>query len=268
MKAIFNNEIINDKEITLGVEDRAIQYGDGIFETIIVRERHSTLIKYHYHRLKEGAAALNFRLPHYFNIQYLESSILKLIRENDIKRTARIKVLSWRKKGGYYTPESQQSNILIHANIHHEEKEILRNVGISKTIRNHHSPYSQFKTMNSLKYILASMEKEDSGFDDLIILNERDHVSELLYSNIFWIKNNVYYTPSLETGCIKGVMRSYLIDRLEEKGLSLREVHVVPEELLKADHVFATNASGIRHIIEIADNQFEVNPHLSDINTL
>ena len=268
MKAIFNNEIINDMEFSIAVEDRAFQYGDGIFETIIVRESTSKLIKYHYQRLKEGATALNFQIPPYFDIQFLESSILKLIRENDIKKAARIKVMAWRKKGGYYTPESQASNIFIRANTHHEEKEILKNVGISKTIRNHPTPYSQYKTLNSLKYVIASIEKEKSGFDDMIILNEKDQVSELLYSNIFWIKNNIYYTPSLETGCIKGVMRSYLIDRLEVKGLYIREVNIVPEDLLKADYVFATNASGIRHIFEIANNRFKINPGLSDINIL
>jgi len=268
MKAIFNNEIINDKEISLAVEDRAFQYGDGMFETIIVTESSSKLIKYHYNRLKEGVTALNFQLPPYFDIQYLESSILKLIQENDIKKAARIKVMIWRKKGGYYTPESQASNILIRANIHHEEKEVLRNVGISKTIRNHHSSYSQFKTLNSIKYIIASIEKEDAGFDDLIILDGKGHVSELLYSNIFWIKNGIFYTPSLETGCIKGVMRSFLIDRLEEKGLSLKEANIVPEKLLQADHVFATNASGIRQIVEIADNRFKINPDLANINIL
>ncbi len=260
MKAIFNNEIINDKELSLEAEDRAFQYGDGIFETIIVRARSNKLLKYHYDRLKEGAAVLNFQLPSYFDIQYLKSSILKLIQENDINRTARIKVFSWRKKGGYYTPESRSSNLLINASIYLEEKEILNNVGISNSIRNHLSPYSQFKTMNSIKYILASIEKEDSGYDDMIILNEKDQVSELLYSNIFWVKNNIFYTPSLQTGCIKGVMRSYLIERLEEKGHSVKEVNVTPEKLLDADHVFATNASGIKHITNITGNRFKIFP--------
>ncbi len=268
MKAIFNNEIINDKELLLDSEDRAFQYGDGIFETIVVRERSSKLMKYHYHRLKEGAKALNFQLPAYFDIQYLESSILTLIQENNIKRTARIKVLSWRKKGGYYTPESRSSNLFIKANVHHEEEEILKNVGISKTIRNYYSQYSQFKTLNSLKYVIASIEKENSGFDDMIILHEKDHVSELLYSNIFWVKNDIFYTPSLETGCIKGVMRSFVIDKLEEKGLSLKEVNMAPEKLLQADHVFATNASGIRHITEVANIRFKVYPDLANTNIL
>jgi branched-chain amino acid aminotransferase/4-amino-4-deoxychorismate lyase len=265
MKAIFNNEIINDKELSLEAEDRAFQYGDGIFETIVVRNTSLKLIKYHIKRLNEGATALRFQLPDYFDVQYLESNILKLIQENDIRKTARIKVLCWRKKGGYYKPESSMSNLLITACIHNEEKGIINSVGISKSIRNYHTPYSQFKTLNALKYIMTSIEKEDTGFDDLIILDGKGQVSELLYSNIFWITDGIFYTPSLETGCIKGVMRSYIIDRLVEDSITVREVKSAPEELFLADHVFATNASGIRSIIEIKKVQFKVYPDLDKI---
>jgi branched-subunit amino acid aminotransferase/4-amino-4-deoxychorismate lyase len=96
----------------------------------------------------------------------------------------------------------------------------------------------------------------------MIILDQKGHVSELLYSNIFWIKNDIFYTSSLETGCIKGVMRTYLIGKLEEEGLSLKEVNVAPEKLFQADHVFATNASGLRPLIKIANVRFKAYPDL------
>ena len=109
------------------------------------------------------------------------------------------------------------------------------------------------------------MEKEDAGFDDMIILDEKGRISELLYSNIFWIKNGIFYTPSLQTGCIKGVMRSYLIDKLIIDGITLREVNSPPEKLFLADHVIATNASGIRSVIEIAEIRFDAYPELEKL---
>jgi len=265
MKAIYNNEIINDKELLMEVDDRAFQYGDGIFETIIIRKNNSKLLKYHYNRLVEGATALNFQLPVYFNIQFLESSILKLIQKNGIRSAARIKVQSWRKKGGYYKPESNTSNLLITVNDHKEEVGTLKNVGISKSVNNHYTAYSQFKTLNALKYIIASIEKDQSHFDDLIILDQKGNVSELLYSNIFWIKKSIFYTPSLETGCIRGVMRSYLIERLKRKRIALMEVNATPEQLFRADYAFASNASGIRSIIGIENVRFREYPDFDKI---
>lgn len=265
MKAIFNNEIINDKELLMDVNDRAFQYGDGVFETIIIRNNPSKLLNYHYNRLIAGAKALNFQLPAYFNIQFLESSIFRLIQENGIKSAARIKVLAWRKKGGYYRPESNTSNFLISVNVNEDVLGTLKNVGISRSVNNQYTIYSEYKTLNALKYIIASIEKEESHFDDLIILDQIGNISELLYSNIFWIKNNIFYTPSLETGCIGGVMRSYLAEKLKENSIQLMEVKVTPEQLYMADYVFATNASGIRSIIAIADVQYKVYPDFEKI---
>ncbi len=265
MKAIFNNEIINNKKLLIETDDRAIQYGDGLFETIIVRKNSNKLIKYHYERLVNGAAALNFQLPSYFNIKYLELSIIKLVHENEIKYAARIKVQVWRKKGGFYRPESKTSNLLITVTTHIEEPETLKNVGISKSVTNNYSAYSQFKTLNALKYIIASMEKEESSVDDLLILDQNGNISELLYSNIFWIKDGIFYTPSLETGCIRGVMRTYLIERLNVMNIPCEEVKASPEQLYKADYAFATNASGIRPIIGINDVQYKVYPNLDKI---
>lgn len=260
MKAIYNNEIINDKELTIGVDDRAIQYGDGIFETIIVRKNSLKLIEYHFARLLDGAAALNIQLPVYFNIQFLESSILKLIQDNGIKSSARVKVQVWRGTGGLYKPVSHTSNLLITINVHEEDIGILKNVGISESINNHYTVYSHLKTLNALKYIIASLEKEESSSDDLIILDQNGNISELLYSNIFWIKKNIFYTPSLNTGCIRGVMRSYLIERLIEKSKSVMEVIATPDQLFQADYAFATNAAGIRPITGIADTGYKVYP--------
>ena len=265
MKAIFNNEIINDRELLLETDDRAMQYGDGLFETIIVKKNPSKLIKYHYNRLIDGAAALNFQLPSYFNIQYLESSILKLIHKNEIKYAARIKVQVWRRKGGFYRPESKTSNLLITVNAHINEPETIKNVGISKSVTNNYSAYSQFKTLSALKYIIASMEKEESSVDDLIILDQNGNISELLYSNIFWVKDSIFYTPSLETGCIRGVMRTYLIERLKETNIAFEEVNATPEELYRAEYAFATNASGIRPIIGFNNVQYKVYPNLDKI---
>ena len=265
MKAIYNNEIINDGELLIETDDRALQYGDGIFETIIIRKNPNKLIKYHYERLVNGAAALNFQLPIYFNLQYLESSIFKLIHENEIKYAARIKVQVWRKKGGFYRPESKTSNLLITVNAHIEEPETLKNVGISKSVTNNYTAYSQFKTLNAIKYIIASMEKDESSVNDLLILDQNGNISELLYSNIFWVKDSIFYTPSLETGCIRGVMRTYLIERLKETNIAFAEVNATPEQLYRAEYAFATNASGIRPIIGINNIPYNVYPDFDKI---
>jgi branched-subunit amino acid aminotransferase/4-amino-4-deoxychorismate lyase len=258
MKAIFNKEIIDDQILKLDADDRALHYGDGLFETIIVGKNRINLLDYHYSRLAEGAEVLGILLPEYFTLTYLKGSISELVNLNQLSGTLRIKVQIWRSPGGLYEPSTNTCHILITIRSHLLTNTILKNVGIAQSVRNHPSPFSQFKTISALKYILASIEKHDKGYDDLVILDEKGRISELLYSNIFWIKKGIFYTPSLRTGCIKGVMRSYIVEKFMEKGIAFSEVNTPPAMLRDAEYVFATNAGGIVPIVEIDDIKYPI----------
>jgi len=267
MKAIFNKEIFNDQKLLLNVDDRALQYGDGIFETIIFRNYDLNLLDYHYARLIEGSKVLGFNLPDYFTYQYLKTSMIQLVEVNRLNRPVRIKVQVWRSSGGFYEPHSNSSNVLLTVRNQNAQNPLLKNVGIASAVRNYLTPYSQFKTSNALKYILSSLEKQKLGYDDLIILDIDGHISELLYSNIFWINKDIFYTPSLETGCIRGVMRSYLMDKLMEKGVQVEEIKSLPDGLIHVDHVFATNATGIIPITRINGRDYEISPNMKAIKS-
>ena len=65
--------------------------------------------------------------------------------------------------------------------------------------------------MSALPYVMAGIEKQNRGLDDLIILSTKDHVSECIASNIFWLRKGTIYTPSLRSGCIEGIRRAQLI---------------------------------------------------------
>ena len=268
MKAIYNNEIISDVEPRMTVHDRAFQYGDGVFETVIFRDNHVNLLEYHYKRLAEGAAVLCFDLPEYLSVDYLKESFRQLQNFNQIEGPLRFKVQAWRFTGGFYEPESTMSNLLITVQKHSQRDNPLKNVGISNRIRNHWSPFSQFKTLNSLSYIVASLERKGSNHDDLIILDQEGYISELLYSNIFWFRDDIFYTPSLSTGCIRGVMRSHILDQLKLKGYPSMEVQAYPEDLGKSTHIFAANSAGITHITGFNGNNYTIFQKLEGIINL
>ena len=62
-------------------------------------------------------------------------------------------------------------------------------------------------------------------------------------ANIFLIKGNEVLTPSLDSGCINGIIRKKLIELLRKNEIfSIKETQISPFELLKADEVFLTNS--------------------------
>ena len=112
--------------------------------------------------------------------------------------------------------------------------------------------------MSAIKYVIAGIEKNDKKLDEIIILDSRGYVSETLSSNIFWKKNNKYYTSPISTGCVEGIMRNQLIDQLKHKGILVEEKLVAVSELLESDSIFTTNSMGIRHIKTMNQINFEM----------
>jgi len=92
-------------------------------------------------------------------------------------------------------------------------------------------------------------EKIEKKFDDCIILNDKNHVCEAISSTVFLVINGALYTPSLEEGCVDGVMRKIILSNAKNYKLNCYEHAVMPNDMLRADEVFLTNSiTGIQWI--------------------
>ena len=225
------------------LNNRMFRYADGFFETIVYKENKIQLWNFHLTRIRKSFDVLHFQL---LNFEALEQHILYLI-EHHKSTESRINIYFWRKDGGLYTPFSNEVNYLIVSETLILKNEPIGNYGFANTIYNSFNPYSFFKT-NSLKYVLAGIEKQEQQWDEIILLDSDKNISEGLSSNIFWIKNSIYYTPSLETGCVEGVFRNYLIEKLQLEGTTVEQGKWKKETLLDTDKIFLTNCLGIREL--------------------
>jgi len=254
MKVLFDGKWIEDK-IELSVLDRGLQFGDGLFETIAVRNGEAKYLKYHLERLAKGADKLNLSLE----TDDFENQIELVLNENHLLDGS-LKLMVWRKyaaaKG--YDFGTTESQYLLIPKQHHSIDEIIKKAGFAKNITFIYSSLSGFKTMNALPYILAANERKLRKLDELIVLNTEGYICECVSSNIFWLKDNVYHTPPLSSGCLDGVMRRVLIERMVKAEVKIQESLSTQEELLSAEAIFTTNSNGIRFIERLENNSFDV----------
>ena len=90
------------------------------------------------------------------------------------------------------------------------------------------------------------------------MLNCYGRVCESTVANIFFIKNEMIYTPSLNEGCVAGIMRQFLLKTLPVKGFQIIEKEITIDELVDADEVFLTNSiQNIRWVKKISDKIFD-----------
>jgi branched-subunit amino acid aminotransferase/4-amino-4-deoxychorismate lyase len=242
MKAIFNSRIITLEKISLISKNRAFCYGDGLFETIVTGPQRINLIDLHLNRLKKGCEVLNLDFQD-FNPEKIIKMIAEIAEENSVSGTLRSRLQLWRKSGGLYSPTSNESEFLIEVSPStHPLFSMANGLDISENANVNYSAISFAKTMSAMPYVLAGLEMKERGLDDIILLNSAGYLAETHSSNLFWVKDNAIFTPTLSTGCIEGVMRTFVMNQIEVK-----EVLASPSVLNFADAIFTTNASGIKY---------------------
>jgi branched-chain amino acid aminotransferase len=81
------------------------------------------------------------------------------------------------------------------------------------------------------------------GFDEVVLLNENDQVSECTSANIFAALGGEVWTPPLSSGCLPGVTRELLLQEICADGLPVVERDITLGDLERADEVFITSTT-------------------------
>ena len=248
----YNGNIYPEHEPLLPVTNRAFRYGDGFFESMVMFKKRIPLVEYHWARIAFTTDVISATLPAAFDVAALESMILDLASVNDAIQNARVRVQFFRKGKGLYLPDDDELGFSITMD-KLENDRFEMGAGLTIGLRDDAykglSMVSDLKNSGAMMYVLAAQFARSEGWDECVLMNHFGQVCEGLNSNIFMVKGGQFITPTLESGCVNGVMRGYILGLLESKVIE-RDIEV--EELFEADEIFFTNAvKGIQWVKEL-----------------
>ena len=248
----FNGSYIHSDESFINADNRGFRYGDGLFETIKVADNKIHLAEYHFERLFSSVKILQFDIPEFFTKENLTGQILLLCKKNHHQDSARVRVIVFRGNGKLFDAENNSPNYIIQTEELPNKKFALNENGLIIDIfedgRKSCDKFSNIKSNNFLIYAMAAIHAKKDKLDDCFILNSHDRICETTIANIFCIKDKTIYTPALSEGCVAGVMRRFLLEKIS-KNFLLKETGLSAENIKEADEIFLTNSiSGIRWI--------------------
>lgn len=245
----------------ISVFDRGLHYGDGLFETMRVKDGRIPLWPRHWQRLQTGCTRLKMPLP-------LESDLQKDIALLvDGVAEAVIKLIVTRGTGerGYALPaRPQPSCILILTDkaaypVSHKTEGV--RLHLCETRLGVNPSLAGIKHLNRLEQVLARSEWQGQEYQEGLLLDIDGHVIEGTMSNIFWVKNNTLYTPEL-SGCgVAGVMREIVMQLAQQIDISIKIGLWSITELCDAEEIFITNSLiGIWPVSYILNKTFQAGP--------
>lgn len=250
----FNGKIIPQQDLIVGVANRALRYGDGLFESIRIIDGKIRFAQAHFDRLYQGMLALKMNIHTSFDFPFFVSEINALAKKNEIENDARIRFSVFRADGGLYTPNSNNFLYLIELQPIAEKGYQWNKKGLIVDIysetRKDFGYLSKYKTINCLPYVLAGIAAQELNVDTCILLNTNDDIVEATNSNLFFVKDNMLFTPAIQDGCTDGVMRKVVIQIAQQLGIKVYENKVPLQSLAIADEIFLTNsATGIQWVV-------------------
>ena len=195
----------------------------GIFETVRVEKGKAVLVDYHYRRMKRSSECLE--IPFSFSLEKFKE---------EIERNAEFEVSLVRLtlyRNGNYDISSRPC----------EKKGSVTLIPVDN-IKRCYSALSIYKTIDTMDSLYALEKARRKGGDETLLFDTNGFISETAFANIFFVKDNVFFTPSLKTGCLPGTRREFILELLREMEIPAFEGFYTLEDLLSADEVFITSA--------------------------
>jgi branched-chain amino acid aminotransferase len=251
MNVFFDGNFIDGNQLPLHADNRALRYGDGLFETMKSRDGKTLLFDLHLDRLMSGVGLLQFSWPRVYTSHFLAETINVLCRKNNCTPNARIRLQVTRGESGLYEP-GRDLHLMIQC-WPLEGSDKLNEKGLSIDIypeaRKSTDKFANLKSCNYLPYLMAAKYAGQNGFDDCLVLNTHNRICDATIANIFCVSDGQIITPPLSEGCVAGIMRRYLLEQLPKAGYKVREEPIAVDQLSSVDEIFLTNAtSGARWV--------------------
>ncbi len=242
LRIIINGVEYSSADACISVFDRGFQFGDGLFETIPVRNGEAIFLVRHLARLEKGCQALG--IPMDFHAGRLQQSISRLIGARE-RGVLKIIITRGESARGYACPEDIAPNWVLSLSDSPAWPRELFEQGVEtrlcRTQASRNRSLAGIKHLNRLENVLA---RRELGADEQegLLLDDNDCIVEGTMTNLFAVKNGVLMTPDLTHSGVCGIMRDYLLELAEELALPVRVEQIPASELAQFDELFVCNS--------------------------
>ncbi len=257
MLLLHNGQLLAQTVFALPLPNRGLAFGDGFFETLVFADRRLRYAADHHARMQQAAAALYLTLPEPLaSAEALEATLGALAAANALP-AARLRLQLWRAGGGRYAPPTDAAEWLATAEPFVANETPLQKVDFALETHSIHSPLSFCKGPQAWLYVRAAHERQRRGLDEVILCDAAGHVAEASAAAIFWVKNEVLFTPALASGCVAGVRRAQVLRAARNAGVECREGLFLKDELLAAEAVFTANVAAVQVVRRVGTARFD-----------
>lgn len=237
--AYYNGLFTNRESIKIPLNDRAVFFGDGVYDAAIGRNGKIFLLDDHINRFFDNADAID--IPLNLSKSELKDILIRLAESSQHECYFLYFQLSrYSESRTHAYPKTKKSNLLITVSsqpLPDVEKRL--KLTLANDVRHE---LCHIKTLNLLPSVMAAQKAETLGKDETVF-HRAGTVTECSHSNVHIISNGVLITHPLNHHILPGISRKHMLEVCRNLEIPVRERAFSVYELYKADEVIVTSST-------------------------
>jgi len=230
----INGNWVSSDNASVSFNDMGFLYGDGLFETMRFDNKKVFAYNKHLDRILRGLDIINLKIDK--TKKELFDLIILTINKNQIE-SGIIRLMITRGKIEENIPAIYISIKPFYSIPSSPVRVIYLNESKFPIIR--FTP--AIKSMNYLGNMLAKKETKKLNAFEPVFYNNDNIITECAIRNIFYVKDNIIFTPSLDLGILSGVMRETVIEIAKTLNIEVQEIHINLSDINLMDEAFITS---------------------------
>jgi D-alanine transaminase len=252
---LSQDKFIHRDSLKFPIEERALQFGDGVYEVIRIYKGNYYLLEEHIDRLYRSTEAIKIKLSP--SKEVLKGLLLELLNRNNITEDAKLYMQVSRGSAprDHVFPEGVEPNIYAYVQSFPRNLSSLKS-GVSViTHRDIRWENCYIKSLNLLPNIMAKQVAKEHGCYEAI-LHRDGLVTECSASNVYLVKDGKIYTHPTTKNILHGCVRMAIERFVQELEIPLVEDAFLIEDIFEADEMFlSSSTSEITPIISVDGHQ-------------
>lgn len=269
-KIWMDGALVDWRDANVHILTHALHYASSIFEGERAYGGKIFLSRKHSERLHKSGELMDMKVP--YSVDEIEAAKQEVLKANGLS-DAYVRAVCWRGAGEDMGVASARNPVRLAiaawewGAYYGDAKMKGAKIDIAKWKRPSPETIPTAAKAAGL-YMICTISKhaaEAKGCSDALFFDYRGYVAEATGANVFFVKDGEVHTP-IPDAILNGLTRQTVIGMLKEKGITVHERHIMPEELEGFEQCWLTgSAAEVTPVGQIGDYTFEVGALTRDI---
>ncbi len=250
----LNGEFLPADEAKISIFDRAVTFGDAVYEVAGVLDGRLVDFEHHMQRYANSLRQLAIESP--LSDSEIRAAFRQLVERNDLDEgLVYMQVTRGEAERDFVWPDDITPNVFIFTQVKSSSENDAAERGVAlASAPDIRWARRDIKSVNLLGQVLAKRLAHDAGAYEALMIDSDGFVTECGSTSFFIVRDELVLTRPLNRDILPGVTRRAVVELCARHGLRLVEGRFALDDALDADEAFISGASSyVLPVVKIDD---------------